>query len=431
MPNLLTGRIVIVRLIMLAAMAALIGTGIAAIYAAGNPDPHEAVGQPSVSPRAWQKQLVFAAAGLAALFAINIIPYRALGPASYWLYPAALLVLAFILFGKIVELPFVPEVKGAHRWLQPIPKIDLKIQPSEFTKIAYILALAWYLRFRSNYRHFRGLIAPFTLTLLAMALIILQPDLGTVLLFMPILFAMLFVAGAKVKHLLIIILLGVFVSPILWSHMRPYQRMRVSALLLQSEWIFQKARQNPKLGEILAGSQANLDRWKRDQGYHLDHSKIAIGSAGIWGYGFRKGPYITQNAKSTPWSLPEKHNDFIFAIIAHQWGFAGCLAVLTLYAVIVMCAAEIAWLNTDPFARLITIGIVAMFSVAIVVNIAMTMGLMPITGLTLPFLSYGGSSLVVNMMAIGLLNNIGRGRPFTVAGRGLENANRIPPSVGM
>ncbi len=414
---------------MLAAMLALIAIGIAAIYAAGNPDPAQAAGEPSVSPRAWQKQLIFAAAGLAALCAVNILPYRLLGPASYWLYPAILLILAFLLLGKFLDIPFVPQINGACRWLQPIPKIDLKIQPSEFCKLAYILALAWYLRFRSNYRHFKGLVGPFALTLLAMALILLQPDLGTVLLFMPILFAMLFIAGAKVKHLAIIVLLGVLVSPILWANMRPYQRMRISALLLQNEWVFQKAHEYPRLAEILAGSTTNLDRWMRDQGYHLRHSKYAIASGGLRGYGFRKGPYITQNAKNTSWSLPEKHNDFIFAIVAHQWGFIGCLAVLALYTVIVMCALEIAWLNTDPFARLITIGIIAMFAVAVVVNIAMTIGLMPITGLTLPFLSYGGSSLVVNMMAIGLLNNIGRGRPFTVAGRGLENLHRIPPSL--
>jgi cell division protein FtsW (lipid II flippase) len=199
--------------------------------------------------------------------------------------------------------------------------------------------------------------------------------------------------------------------------------------LLQNSWIFEKAHEYPKLGEILAGSTTNLDQWMRDQGYQLRQAKYAIASGGLRGFGFRKGPYITQNGKNSRWSLPEKHNDFIFAIIAHQWGFVGCLGILALYAVIVMCGLEIAWLNTDPFARLITVGIMAMFTVAIIVNIAMTLGLMPITGLTLPFLSYGGSSLMVNMMAIGLLNNIGRGRPFTVAGRGLENLQLIPPSV--
>ena len=422
---------------MMAAMAALIGIGICAIYSVGNPDPLESAGEPAVSARAWQKQLIFAGVGLTALIMVNMVNYRLLGPASYWLYPGILLVLALLLLGRFFDIPFVPRISGTCRWLQPIPGFDVKIQPSEFCKLAYILALAWYLRFRSNYRHFRGLMGPFSLTLLAMVLILLEPDLGTVLLLMPILFAMLIVAGAKAKHLIIIVLLGMLVSPLLWVNMRPYQRMRISAVLLQNDWVFQKALEHPKLADILAGGGAsgksgieNLKTWKVNQGFQLKHSLYATASGGLWGYGFRKGPYVTQNARGSPYSLPEKHNDFIFAIIAHQWGFIGCLVVLGLYGLIVICGMEIAWLNTDPFARLITVGIIAMFAVAVIVNVSMTLGLMPITGLTLPFVSYGGSSLMVNMMAIGLLNNIGRCRPFTVAGKGLENLEYLPPSVG-
>jgi rod shape determining protein RodA len=415
MINLFTGRIVVIRILMLMAMAALIGIGLATIYAAGNPDPTEAIGKVSVPPTAWKKQLIFAIAGLLALIAVNTIPYRLLGPASYWLYPAMLLLLAFLLSDRIIDTGLVPN-KDARRWIKVLPGYDLKIQPSEFCKIAYILALAWYLRFRQNYRHFKGLIGPFALTLLAMVLIILEPDLGTVLLLMPILFAMLYVAGAKVRHLLLILFLAAACSPFL---LRPYQRMRITGVLLQSEWIVQKATQHPKLAKILAGSTANLNSWKKDDGYQLEHSKRAIGSGGLKGYGFRKGPYIS---KSEFYGLPEMHNDLIFSIIAHQWGFLGCLVVVALYATILICGMEIATYNTDPFARLVTVGILAMFAVQIFVNISMTLGIMPITGLTLPLVSYGGSSLLVSMMAIGLLNNIGRCRPFTVAGKGLERA---------
>ena len=438
MVKVFTGRIILVRLIMLAAMAALIGIGIGAIYSAGNPDPAEATGRPLVPAGAWQKQLVFAMAGFAALVMVNLVNYRLLGPASYWLYPAILLVLAVVLLGKVFTIPFVPKIHGTCRWLQPIPGYDVKVQPSEFCKLAYILALAWYLRFRSNYRHFKGLVGPFSLTLLALVLILLEPDLGTVVLLMPILFAMLYVAGAKVKHLMLILLLGLVVSPVLWLNIRPYQRMRISAVVLQNDWIFQKALDHPKFADILAGDKdrgisgvENLKAWKVNRGFQLEHSKYATASGGLWGYGFRKGPYITENASGSPFSLPEKHNDFVFAIIAHQWGFAGCLVVLGLYGVIVMCGMEIAWRNTDPFARLITVGIIAMFAIAVIVNVSMTLGLMPITGLTLPLVSYGGSSLMVSMMAIGLLNNIGRCRPFTVAGKGLENLQYLPPSLGM
>ena len=113
--------------------------------------------------------------------------------------------------------------------------------------------------------------------------------------------------------------------------------------------------------------------------------------------------------------LPERHNDFIFAIIAHQWGFKGCIGILALYIVIIACGLEIAANNTDPFGRLLAVGITAMFAVEVIVNVAMTLGLMPITGLTLPLVSYGGSSLLVTMASIGLLNNIGRRRAFSVA----------------
>ena len=113
--------------------------------------------------------------------------------------------------------------------------------------------------------------------------------------------------------------------------------------------------------------------------------------------------------------LDARHNDFIFAIIAQQWGFWGCLALLGLYVVIIGCGLEIAVHNTDPFGRLLAVGIVAMFLVEVIVNVSMTIGLMPITGLTLPFVSYGGSSLLVSMAAVGLLNNVGRCRPYTLA----------------
>jgi cell division protein FtsW (lipid II flippase) len=132
------------------------------------------------------------------------------------------------------------------------------------------------------------------------------------------------------------------------------------------------------------------------------------------GYGFRRGPFVKYNF------LPARHNDFIFAIIAHQWGFAGCLGLLGLYALIIGCGLEIAGNNTDPFGRLLAVGIVAMFAVEVIVNVSMTVGLMPITGLTLPLVSYGGSSLLVSMISVGLLNNVGRCRPFTVAKRPFE-----------
>jgi len=313
------------------------------------------------------------------------------------------------LVDKFVDLPFVPVKHGVRRWIQigPLPQF----QPSELCKIAYVLALAWYLRYYSNYRKFTGLIGPFILTLLPMALIVFEPDLGTVVLMMPILFAMLFVAGARSRHLLIIILLAIFASPLLWHFMEPYQRSRISSVLLQSNWIRQKTLKYPMLCRILAGNRNNIETWEKNDGYQLTHSKFAIASGGAGGTGFRKGPYVKYSF------LPDRHNDFIFALIGHQWGFRGCAAVLLLYVIIVACGLEIAVANTEPFARLLAVGLVAMFAVEVIVNVSMAIGLMPITGLTLPFVSYGGSSLLVSFLGIGLLNNIGRYRPFTIAAK--------------
>jgi rod shape determining protein RodA len=419
---LLKGRLIAIRIVLLTATLALTIVGILTIYAVGHPEqtPGPATGgidQTSSPAELWKKQLVFAAMGIAALVAVNFVSYRRLGQAGYWIYAAVLVLLAVLLVSKYVfELPFAPETKGAYRWIKiSIAGHDLpSIQPSEVCKPAYILALAWYLRYRSNYRNFRALIGPFVLTLLPTALILLEPDLGTVLLMMPVFFVMLFVAGAKVRHLAIMLLAALLISPLMWLKMQPYQRLRISSVLLQSDWLRQKAEQHPALGRMLVGSDFSAKRWKDDWGYHLIRSKYAVASGGLDGYGFRRGPFLKYNF------LPERHNDFIFAIIAHQWGFYGCIAVLSLYVILLWCGLEIAGANTDPFGRLVALGIVTVFAFQLIINVAMTVGLMPITGLTLPFLSYGGSSILVSMLCAGLLNNVGRWRPFTVAPRAFE-----------
>jgi rod shape determining protein RodA len=234
---------------------------------------------------------------------------------------------------------------------------------------------------------------------------------------MPILFSMLFVAGAKVKHLILILFMGLAVSPLMWKFMKPYQRMRISSVLLQNDAIFNAASQNRRLAAILVGDPVNLRTWKRNEGYQLLQAKQAIASGGLFGYGFAKGPYLQHQEYVT---LPEADNDMIFPIIAHQFGTVGCAVVLLLYILLIACAIELSWLNTDPFGRLVAVGIAAMFSVQVLINVGMTLGLMPITGLTLPLVSYGGSSMLANLIAIGLLNNIGRHRPFSVAKKPFE-----------
>ncbi len=401
-----------VRIMLLAATLLLTAIGIITIYSVGYPEQ----GEPSKElADYWQKQLFFAVVGLGAIVLVNFVSYRRLGELGYWIYAAVLLMLIVLLFDKFVNLPFVPVINGARRWIRvPIGFGSLNIQPSEVCKPAYVVALAWYLRYRSNYRNFTSLIGPFVLTIVPMSLILLEPDLGTVLLMLPILFSMLFAAGAKVRHLAMIVLAALVVSPLLWHTMQPYQRLRISSVLLQNEWLRQKAESHPALGRMLVGGNFTTKKWKDDWAYHLIRSKYAVASGGAFGYGYRRGPFVKYNF------LPERHNDFIFAIISHQWGFFGCAAVLALYIILLWCGLEIAVANTDPFARLLAIGIVAMFAIQVIVNVMMTIGLMPITGITLPLVSYGGSSLVISMTCVGLLNNVGRQRPFTVAPRAFE-----------
>ncbi|OHB78028.1 MAG: hypothetical protein A2Z25_05040 [Planctomycetes bacterium RBG_16_55_9] len=401
-----------VRVTLLAAAGVLILIGIVTIYSVGNPAEPSPAGPGEDLSTYWKKQILFAVVGVGGFIAVNAINYRRFGQASYWVFAGVIMLLAALLFSKyVVELPFARVRAGTYRWIWlSVGGHDLpSIQPSEFCKLAYVLALAWYLRYRSNYRRFKALIGPFALALLPMVLILPEPDLGTVLLMMPILLAMLFVAGAKVKHLLLIVLMALMVSPLLWYNMRPYQRIRISSVLLQNAWVREQAEERPWLGKVLVGTKFSESRWKSDWGWQLIRSKYAIASGGATGYGFRRGPFVKYDF------LTARHNDFIFAVIAQQWGFWGCLGVLALYVVVVICGLEIAANNTDPFGRLLAVGIVAVFVVEVLINVSMTVGLMPITGLTLPLISYGGSSLVVSLMCVGLLNNIGRCRPFTVA----------------
>jgi rod shape determining protein RodA len=412
MENFLKGRLTAVRLCLLATVLILVAVGIATIYLVGNPAQPSPTEQTGDLGGFWKKQLIFLVVGLLGFVAANLVNYRRIGEASYWIYVVVLLLLGILLVSRyVVPIPFVPEINGAHRWIRfKIAGWQLPaVQPSELCKLAYILALAWYLRYRSNYRSIRSLVGPFVLTLLPMVMILAQPDLGTVMLMMPVFFAMVFVAGAKIRHLLLAILVAFLVSPLFWFKMKPYQRTRISSVFLQSSWVREKTEQHPTIGKILVGREFNARQWRNDWGYHLIRSKFAVASGGVRGWGFGQGPFVKYNF------LPERHNDFIFAVIAHEWGFWGSICLLGLYVIVAGCGLEIAANNTDPFGRFLATGIVAMFSAEVLTNVSMTLGLMPITGLTLPFVSYGGSSLVVSMIAVGLLNNVGRCRPFTVA----------------
>jgi rod shape-determining protein RodA len=374
------GRLGGLRLIMLLAVAMLLTIGLACIYATGK-------------TIAFNKQLYFIGAGIAAFIAVNLFHYRRLGQLSYAIYGACLLLLIFVLLGKYMQWGILVNPRGgSYRWIT-IPHLP-QFQPSELAKLAYILALAWYLQHRKNYRTIKGLIGPFAMALVPMALILKEPDLGTAMLFVPILFLVLFTAGAKWRHLLTIILAGVLLAPVFYLTLGDYQKDRVKGMIYQDS-------KDPY--------------WQRGPGYQLRQSKMCIGLGRLTGQGWGKGLYIQYGN-----FLPERHNDFIFALIGHQWGLLGEIIVLGLYGVIIICGIEIASNQIDPFGRLLAVGIISLLTAQVFINVGMTIGLMPVTGMTLPFVSYGGSSLLCSFIALGLLMNIARRRPHQIARRSFE-----------
>jgi rod shape determining protein RodA len=339
------------------------------------------------------RQAVYLLTGLGLMLLVLRPAYQKIGRFAYPLYGVTLLLLTMLVVDRLLEhfglpgLPWVPVVRKTRRWIE----LGLfRVQPSEFMKLALILALARYLRFRSSYRRWRGLVAPFLLTIGPMVLILFQPDLGTLLMLLPVLFAMLFVAGARLRHLLAVVVLGCALMPLFYFYgMRDYQRARIQVLFKQN---------------------TADEAWQMDQGYQLRQSKIALGTGGLTGTGYGAGVFVQYDGL-----LPEEHNDFIFAIIGHQWGLVGDLLVILAYGVIVLVGLEVATVTNDPFGRLLAVGVIVMIVVQALLNICMTIGLAPITGMTLPLVSAGGSSLWANFLALGLLVNVAQRRPMLIA----------------
>ncbi|MBX9787728.1 MAG: FtsW/RodA/SpoVE family cell cycle protein [Pirellulales bacterium] len=277
----------------------------------------------------------------------------------------------------LVLVYFFPAKYGAHRWVRLGP---VGVQPSELAKITYVLALARYLMYRENYRRLRGLLWPLVLTLVPLVLVLREPDLGTALVFVPLLFAMLWAAGARLRDLAIVALVGLLTLPLLASQMSREQRSRITALAEQSR----------------PGQRPTGD------GYHLQQSKQVIALGGIWGSAIA-GQWVDDDGA---YRLPVSHSDFIFSIVAERFGLVGAGVVLLLYWILVTASVRIAAGTNDPFARLVAAGIATLLAVEVAINTAMTVGLAPVTGLSLPLMSHGGSGLVAHVAALGLLVRI-------------------------
>ncbi|HPS53190.1 MAG TPA: FtsW/RodA/SpoVE family cell cycle protein, partial [Phycisphaerae bacterium] len=315
---------------------------------------------------------------------------------------------------------------GAYRWIN---MGFAELQPSELAKLAEILLLAWYLRLGSHYSKLAGLSVPFILTFVPLFLILIEPDLGTSILLIPVLFTMLFMAGAKMSHLggIIICTIIVMFFPIP-THTQDMGEKELDSRKATAYWV------SPSGDMIVSAAPLavmefhqlqRIDGWLRqndpeiekNKGYQLSRSKITLGCGQLSGRG------DWDDADFYFRTLPEDHTDFIFSIIGGQWGFIGCTAVLTLYLVIIILGVEIAASTDEPFGRLLAIGVISLFVSQIVINTAMTMGLLPITGMTLPLISYGGSSLLVNCAAIGLLVNVAGRKPIMLSRKPFEHSD--------
>ena len=313
------------------------------------------------------KQLVWYCAGLIVMVISFLINYKLLDRWANAIYAICILLLiCVLLFGKYVG--------GARRWLILGP---LSIQPSEFVKIAVIICLARYYSKIANIRglNLRELLTPLILAAIPFFLIVRQPDLGTAMLVVLIASSMTVFVKIERRSFLYIIASCTITIPMVWFFLKGYQKKRILTFL------------NPELDPLGAG-------------YHIIQSKIAIGSGMISGKGFLKG---TQNALSF---LPEQHTDFIFSVLAEEMGFVGSVIPLLIFMMLIIWGLNVAYRCRDPFGTILAVGISSMIFWQVFINVGMAMGLMPIVGVPLPFISYGGSSIVAMMICIGLLMNV-------------------------
>jgi cell division protein FtsW (lipid II flippase) len=319
--------------------------------------------------RLLRRQLIWSALGVTAMLAVTVPHYRRLGRLSYALFAAVAVALVLVYF--------FPPVNGARRWIR---FGGLGFQPSEFAKLAFVLMLARYLMYRDNFRRLRGLLAPLGLTMIPVVLILREPDLGTAALFPPILMLMVCAAGARRRDLALVALAGLMLLPALWTQMSREQRSRVTALF----------------------SQLTSDATPRGDGYHLRQAKQMLVLGGAW------GSWLTGEVADdrTVYHVPEGATDSIFPIFGERYGLIGASGLLLAYVFLVWRGVLAAERTREPLGRLLATGVAALFAIQVVINTAMMVGLLPITGMSLPLVSYGGSGLLAHLLAVGLLMNV-------------------------
>jgi rod shape determining protein RodA len=342
-------------LVLLVSVLASVGFGMLYSAANGHWDP-------------WaSKQILRYGVALAVMLAVAIVDLRFWYRAAYWIYAIAFALLILVEVRGAIGM-------GAQRW------IDLgviQLQPSEIMKVAVVLALAR--RFHNisidNIGRPLLLIVPALLILVPAALVMKQPDLGTALMLVLGGGVMFFLAGVRLWKFAVLIAAGGGMAPIVWRFLRPYQKARLSTFL-------------------------DPESDPQGAGYHSLQSKIAIGSGGTFGKGFLEGTQSHLNF------LPEKQTDFIFTMLAEEWGLIGGLALLALYTLVLVYGYAIAFRSRSHFGRLLALGIVVNLFLYVFINTAMVMGLIPVVGVPLPLISYGGTAMLTVMFGFGLLMSV-------------------------
>jgi rod shape determining protein RodA len=316
------------------------------------------------------KQIGFLATGLVLMFLISLIDYHRLIDIVHWAYGVSIVAL-------LAVLAFGTKVMGGRRWIK-FPG-GIHFQPSEWVKLVLIVAIARYFwGLAGRELTWTDIAKAFAMVCIPMLMVLKQPDLGTSLTYLPILLCGLFLGGMRFRQAAIILLVVALLGVGAWKsgkHLKPYQQARINAFL-------------------------NPDTDPRGSGYQIRQSLIAVGSGGIWGKGANKG---TQTQGDF---LPIPYTDFIFAAFCEEHGFIGALGVLLLYFLILMRLIQNAQTASDLPGTFIIMGVVAVIIFQIAVNIGMVVGLMPVTGIPLPLMSYGGSSILFTFLALGIVMNI-------------------------
>ena len=348
--------------ILLAAVGILTALGVMMIYSTGF-TPTGLAGERAL----WIRQIVFFAIGFVGLAAFSFLNYR------FWLRAATPLYF-FTLFLLLAVLVFGQEIRGSTRWFTLGP---VNFQPAELAKLAMIVVLAKYFQASGALlKNFRFVLVSLLLVALPAALIMLEPDLGSALVLFGIWVGLLVVAAVSWRHILYLFLIFALVSGVGWQFfLADYQKDRVATFL-----------------DPTADPQG--------RGYNVIQSMVAVGSGGVWGHG------LTRGLQSQLRFLPERQTDFIFAGAVEELGLVGGGFVLLLFAVVVFRILRIMRRCPDGFGRFLAAGIFCVLLIQLAVNVGMNLGLLPVTGITLPFMSYGGTSLIVDLAAIGILQSI-------------------------